>query len=337
MRRAAMILVLLCATTHCVLSIFYVNTSYLNLHDYASGTAPEPFQRRYLMVPLLHWAEQNPLLQSVARRYGRNVPQAEPMTPAKLVCVLAGLLLLNGFGLWTLRASRQLRLRHVWLLWALLLAILYASYGARYEQSLWYPYDIPHVVLFGLATAWILLDCPLAFACAFLIDAPLRETAIFLIPVALAVHWRSRKWLGTLAFCVAFWGVTRAVAYHLYPNGAHQWNAVRWYSMLKPWHLPQLVSIAGFLWLPVWLGAGYLHRRERMALYGASAMMLVTFFFATWNETRAWSEWSFLFAALAALELERAFRAPQATLDDLDTEDREAGSREDYESRTLPA
>jgi hypothetical protein len=62
MRRAAIIFVLLCATTHCVLSIFYVNTSYLNLHDYATGTPPERFQRRFLVVPLLRWAESNHLL-----------------------------------------------------------------------------------------------------------------------------------------------------------------------------------------------------------------------------------------------------------------------------------
>jgi hypothetical protein len=44
-------------------------------------------------------------------------------------------------------------------------------------------------------------------------------------------------------------------------------------------------------------------------LYAASACMVVTFFFATWNETRVWLEWSTLFAALAALELEASFTA----------------------------
>jgi len=311
MRRAAIIFVLLCATTHCVLSIFYVNTSYLNLHDYATGTAPEPFQRRFLMVPLLRWAESNHLLQSAATRFALNVKQPEPMSAAKLACVIASLLFLNGFGMWTIRASRPLGVRHWWLLWALLLAVLYVSYGARYEQPLWYPYDIPHLVLFGLGTTFILVDRPLPFACAFLVDAPLRETSIFLIPVALLIHFRSRKWASIVAVCGFFWLLTRATAYHLYPSGTHQWNGVRWYSMMKPWHLPQLFSIVGFLWLPVWLGVKYLNRRERLALYGSTALMLVTFFFATWNETRAWSEWSFLFATLAAVQLERALEATQ--------------------------
>jgi thiol:disulfide interchange protein len=80
--------------------------------------------------------------------------------------------------------------------------------------------------------------------------------------------------------------------------------------MIKPWHLPQLFSIAGFLWLPVWLAVRYLSKLERLALYGATAMIVATFYFATWNETRAWSEWSVLFAILASVQLERSFASP---------------------------
>jgi hypothetical protein len=107
--------------------------------------------------------------------------------------------------------------------------------------------------------------------------------------------------------CGVFWILIRLLARHLYPLGAHQWNGVHWYSMLKPWHLPQLFSIVGFLWLPVWMGLKYLGRRERLALYGATTLMVITFYFATWNETRVWLEWTTLFATLAALQLERSF------------------------------
>jgi hypothetical protein len=232
------------------------------------------------------------------------------MSPEKLACILVSLILLNAFGLWTIRASERLSIRHWWLLWALLLAILYASYGARYEQALWYPYDIPHLVFFGLATAFILSDRPLPFVAAFLVDAPTRETSIFLIALALIVHLRSKAWRIAVAVCSVIWILIRLLAQHLYPNGAHQWNGLHWYTMIKPWHLPQLFSIAGFLWLPVWLGIKYLTRQERLALYAATAMIFFTFFFATWNETRAWSEWSVFFAILAAVQLERAFASP---------------------------
>ena len=314
MRRVAAIFLLLCATTHCVLSIFYVNTSYLNLHDYASGRAPQPFQRRFLMVPVLRWAESNSLLQTIATRYAVNVPQLEPMTAAKLACIVFSVLLLNGFGLWTIRTSRDLTLKHWWLLWAILLVILYSSYGARYEQPLWYAYDIPHLVLFGFGTVAILSNRPLLFAFAFLLDAPLRETAIFLLPVALLVRFQSRVWRTTAVACGLYWILIRLLAYRLYPLGAHQWNGVHWYSMLKPWHLPQLFSVVGFLWLPVWIGHKYLSQQERLALYGATALMVITFYFATWNETRAWLEWTTLFATLAALQIERAFAKQSLTV-----------------------
>jgi hypothetical protein len=231
------------------------------------------------------------------------------MSAAKLACIIVSLVLLNAFGLWTIRASRQLSIRHWWLLWALLLAILYASFAARYEQTLWYPHDIPHLVLFGMATVFILSDRPLPFVAAFAIDAPMRETSAFLIAVALVVHIRSKAWRVAIAACSVLWVLSRLLAQRLYPNGAHAWNALHGYTMIKPWHLPQLFSIVGFLWLPVWLGLKYLTALERRALYAASAMILLTFFFATWNETRAWSEWCVLFAIFAAVQLERSFAA----------------------------
>ena len=298
MRRFATIVLLLCATTHCVLSIFYVNTSWLDLHRYAEGAAPEPFQRRFLMVPILRWAESNHTLQTAAARYGVNVPQPEPMSAAKLASVLISLVLLNCFGLWTTRVSADLSIRHWWLLWVLVLAILYASYAARYEQCIWYPYDIPHLVLFGIATVFLLTGRPLPFVVAFCFDAPMRETSVFLIALALVVHFRSKPWRIAAGACAAVWTLTRFLAYHLYPSGAHQWNGLHWYTEIKPWHLPQLFSIVGFFWLPVWLGIRHLTRTERLALYAASAMIFFTFSFATWNETRAWSEWTVLFAIL---------------------------------------
>ncbi len=205
MRRFATIVLLLCATTHCVLSIFYVNTSWLDLHRYAEGAAPEPFQRRFLMVPILRWAESNHTLQTAAARYGVNVPQPEPMSAAKLASVLISLVLLNCFGLWTTRVSADLSIRHWWLLWVLVLAILYASYAARYEQCIWYPYDIPHLVLFGIATVFLLTGRPLPFVVAFCFDAPMRETSVFLIALALVVHFRSKPWRIAAGACAAVW------------------------------------------------------------------------------------------------------------------------------------
>ena len=307
MRRAATIFLLLCATTHCVLCIFFVNLSYLDLGRYASGLERQPFQRRLLMVPFLRWAESSAWLQHAAARFTLHLPQYEPMSAAKLACILLSVVMLCALGLGTLRAARKLGLRHDWLPWALLLVILYASYAARFEQALWYPYDLPHLAVFGAATLFVLLDEPAPFLACFTVDCLLRETSIFLLPLALLLYLRSTTWRIVAAVGLVLWGCSQWLARHLYPLGAHQFNAVPWYRMAAPWHWPQLFSIVGFLWIPVWLGRRYLARQQRLALYAASAMMLLTFFFATWNESRAWSEWSVLFAALAALEIEVNF------------------------------
>ena len=306
MRRFATILVLVCATTSCVLSIFYVNTSYLDLSRFANGTERQPFQRRILLVPFVRWAQSNSLLQRLALRFGQNIPQPEPMTAAKLGCVILGILMLAVFGYWTTLVAERLSIRNRWLVWAIILVILYVSYGARYEQTLWYPYDIPHLVLFGIASTFILTDQPLAFVPALLVDAFARETSLYLIVLAVAVHQKSRKWLITAAASLSVWVVAHIIAIHLYPTGAHEWNGLRWYAMLKPWHLPQLLSIVGYMWFPVWLSWGRFAGKERRALLSATTLMLLTFPFATWNETRVWSEWTALFAVLSAIAIERS-------------------------------
>jgi hypothetical protein len=77
--------------------------------------------------------------------------------------------------------------------------------------------------------------------------------------------------------------------------------------MAAPWHWPQLLSIVGFLWIPVWLGVRYLPSKLQLVLYASTAAMLFSFFFSTWNETRVWSGWTVVFAILASTELEAKF------------------------------
>jgi hypothetical protein len=313
MRRAVTLFLLLCATVHCVLSIFTTNVSYLVLSGYAAGLAPRPFQHRLLMIPFLRWAAANSLLNLAAVRYQRFLHPPEPMSAAKLGCALLAIVAVAALGLVSMRLAPRLALRLRWLPWALLLVILYASYAARYEQALWYPYDLPHVALFGLATLFLFTDSPWLFLLCLAPDVFLRETSIFLVPVALAVHGpllrepppRRRAWIIACAAVAALWLCSRLLAQHLYPHNPYEWNAVPWFRMAAPWHWPQIFSIAGFLWIPVLLARRSLTPVQRRALYAATLCMAVTFFFATWNETRAWSEWSMLFALLAARALEQ--------------------------------
>jgi hypothetical protein len=313
-RKASTIFLLLCATVQCVLSIFFVNRSYLDLSDYAAGIAPLPFQHRLLLIPFVKWAQSNHLIQAGAARFVKNLPQYESMTAAKFACMLLGVALLCALGLWTVKVSSRLQVRHWWLIWSLTLAILFASYAARFEQPLWYPYDIPHLVIFGAAVILILLDNPIGFLAALSVDAFIRETSIFLIFVAAVIQFRSRVWRLTLAAGSAVWLFSRWLAHHLYPNNPYQPNGLHWYVMAAPWHWPQVFSIVGFLWIPVWFGVRYLPSKLQLVLYASTTAMLFSFFFSTWNETRVWSEWTVVFAILASTELESKFstRDPSA-------------------------
>jgi hypothetical protein len=304
MRKVTTLFLLLLATTHCVLSIFFVNLSYLDLSQYAAGLEPLPFQRRLLLIPFVRWAQDSHLLAAGASRFSRVLNQYEPLTAAKFGCMLLGVVMVNALGLLSLRFARRLKLRHDWLLWAMFLTILYASYAARFEQALWYPYDLPHMVLFGAATLCLLTDEPLLFLAFMAVDVFVRETAIYLLAVAFLARVGSARWRLVSLTGTALWTASVALARHLYPVSIYNFNAVPWYRMAAPWHWPQVFSIVGFLWIPVLLGRRSLNGTQRIVLYAASLCMLSSFFFATWNETRAWIEWSMLFAALASIELE---------------------------------
>jgi hypothetical protein len=307
MRRVTTLFLLLLATTHCVLSIFFVNLSYLNLPRYAAGLEPLPFQRRLLLIPFVQWAQNSHLLAVGAARFSRVLNQYEPLTAAKFGCMLLGVLLINALGLLSFRFARRLRLRNEWLPWALLLVIVYASYAARFEQALWYPYDLPHLALFGVATLCLLTDEPFLFLMFMAVDVFVRETAIYLLAIAFVARFGSSRWRLVTLLSAAFWIAGNVFARHLYPASVYNFNAVPWYRMAAPWHWPQVFSIAGFLWLPVLMGRRSLNGLQRVILYGASLCMVLTLFFATWNETRVWMEWSMLFAALAAVEIESCF------------------------------
>jgi len=309
MRRAITIFLLLCATTHSVLSIFFVNLSYLDLHAYGAGLSPLPFQRRLLMVPFIHWAQSSAPLAHAAARFTLHLNQYEPLTAAKLGCMLLSLLVVNALGLLTLRYARRFGLRHDWLIWALLIVILDASYAARFEQAFWYPYDLPHLALFGAATLFLLADEPWFCLAAMAADVFTRETSIYLIAVAFLTRFNATRWRVVSVLAAFVWGVSMLLGHELYPYNRVVLNAVPWYRMAAPWHWPQLFSIVGFLWIPVFLGRNDLSKQQRLTLYAASACMVVTLRFSTWNETRVFLEWSTLFATLAAIELQAAFRS----------------------------
>jgi hypothetical protein len=303
-RTAAIAALLLLATAHCVLSIFYTNYSFINLAAYANGHARMPFQDRFFMALVLRATQHSHALLKLVPRFTQHVPAVEPFSVFKLTSLIAALICAIGLGIALVLAARRLKVGRWWMPWSLLLVILYVSYAARYEQPLWYSYDIPHMAIFGLATIFLFIDAPVAFLGAVMLDSLVRETAVFAIVLAFGMRWSQTTWKRVLVIAFVAWGLVMAATRYIYRDnryvGMPRLEQLRY---LLPWHLPQLFSVLAFLPIPVLLARRYLPAMHRRGLYAACLMILATYYFANWVETRAGIEWSTAFAIWAALEL----------------------------------
>lgn len=75
------------------------------------------------------------------------------------------------------------------------LAILYVMYAAYYEKAYWYPWDIPHMLLFGTACLALLEEIHIwLYFPLFLLDVPTRETSVHLLLLAAPVFLRRWGW-----------------------------------------------------------------------------------------------------------------------------------------------
>jgi hypothetical protein len=330
------LILLLLAGAHCTLAIFYNNVSYIHLKMYAVGTERNPFQERVAMIPLLRLAEHSPQLQRVAayldahdRRYpGRNGPEcAEPYTAEKLVCVVVGLLSTMG-ALAVLAALGLRRMRRVW--WmpaAIALAILYASFAARYEQNFWYPYDLPHMLLFGTASLAILTGRPRLLLLCFALDLPFRETSIFLIPLTISFlqqGWKRRQVVTLASAMLLVWAIVRVLVVRPFAHNRSEAGVhvlVNLHSTLFPLNWPAFASVLGFLLLPIWSARRYLPASMQWFLWATLPGLGAMVWFGIWSESRVALEWTMPFAFLAATECYAAFlsvtpngRTPEAIL-----------------------
>jgi hypothetical protein len=318
----AIYLLLLFASVHCARSIFLVNVSLLDLPAYEQGTERMPFQGRVAMIPLLRWAHSSRGMAKAAAFLDASLKKTphmedppEEYTPEKLACMLLGvgsIVAMTFAGVWFGR-------RYLGELWwtppVLTLAMLYVTYAARYEMEFWYPYDLPHFAIFGIACLGVLEGAWVWVLALFLVDTPLRETSIYLVAVVLAVGYGRGKLKPAIALATAMMVVWLPV---------HVWIAHRFAdnpsdtqvsllalkrAILNPLHWPQIASAFGFLWAPLLLGRKWLTRDQRYLLLGAAPCLVVTLLFGIWYETRIWDEWIVPAAALLGTELAGRFMA----------------------------
>ena len=308
---------LILACLQCTRAIFFQNVSWVDLHLYAEGRERMPFQGRVAMMPLLRAAGESRYMGLIAAAIDREARHqvgrrglecAEPFSPEKLASLLAGTLCtLLAVAILFARGRSFGALQ--WLPAVIFLGVLYASYAARYEEAYWYPYDLPHMLIFG-AACLCLLDGPLwMFFPLFVLDLPMRETSVFLIVVAVPVlvrRWRLPKAMPALAVMAALWlavhlAITRAFAQNASETGSRLTLNLK--NLALPLHWPQMASALGFLLIPVLLGRARLPDRYRWFLYWMLPCLLVTAWFGMLIESRIYLEWTMPIAYLASLEL----------------------------------
>ncbi len=293
-------------------TVFYFDDySLLDLYKYETGQAAMPFQGRVSMVPLLRLAHGKPFLVQLGidlkQTQGQFVhSMVVEYKPEKLICYVAGVL--SVFWVVGITACYGWeRFRELWWLPpALYLATLYASYGARADQNLWYPYDLPHAAFFTTGLLALLAGSFWGVAAAFAVNCPTRETATYLIPCVPAVGYARRDLrrystlaAGLFAFRLP---VYLLIAHHFkaIPSdvGLHYHQDA--HAILQPKHLPQVASAVGFLALPVFLWRRLLDRDQHWLLLGTLPGFVFSGVLGIWYETRVWSEWNAIAACLAA-------------------------------------
>lgn len=305
------------ATVQCVRADFLVNETFIHWDLYAAGAEAMPYQGRIAMMPALRAAAHNPTFRALAQRFAETVTigsrHQEPFTVEKVASLIAGVVALGAMMATAFWWSRRRGLKPWWLANVLVLVIACVTLVMRATQNFWYAYDLPHAALFGCAVLFALEGWWVLAGLLFLVDLPMRETSIFLLPIFVGLARLRRAGKGyrdgvALAFAMlVLWGVERlwirrtlgegsgGAAFHLAENMRH---------VLLPHHWPQLFSAGGYLAIPVWLERRRLGRRDRWVLYGALLCLPLDMLFGVWTETRVWLEWTLPLAALAALELE---------------------------------
>ncbi len=316
LKRMILCALLTLATVHCVESIFVDNLSFMNLTSYENGTEQMPFQGRVAMMPVGQWAERSALMKRESAWielrifHGAN-KRLEPFSSSKVAYLTVGMvasLLAVGFGVFI---GRRYLPGVWWLPSALFIYMLYVTYAARADAHYWYPYDLPHFALFGIAAICLLEGWWIAAFLLFLTDLPVRETAVYLVPVAIAMAYARRQWraMGWAAAMLVLWVVVRVLISRHFAGNASD-SRIHWEfwapALRNPYRWGQLASAFGFLLIPFIWGWKYLNREERFFVCGAIPGVLLTALYGVWYETRIWDEWLLPAALLMSFQAVRA-------------------------------
>jgi hypothetical protein len=157
------------------------------------------------------------------------------------------------------------------------------------------------------------------------IAVPNRETAVFLIPSWFYLEWREQRRISAVVYSAAgiaivelwrIWIGRMLHAGHLRYDFPWRNNLM---SIAVPTHWPQLLSVFGFLAIPMWLLRGYVRDVRLRALWISSIPFLAAaLVVGIWRETRIFGELTALAAVTFAIQLEQFTKASSPAAADQD-------------------
>jgi len=292
------------------------NVSYIDLKKYANLEENPPFQNRILMAPVLHAAASSRAFGRVYDAFFRKTV-ASPMDLAISLVNCASLLLLLPATL-SLRRAFGPPSHSTWLAPLLTMIVLSFTYVVRYEQDFMMPYDMLSVFLYTLGLLAIVNRSGWLFLLVMAVGTPNRETVLFLVPVWLWLEWREGRMFSALAYGFlggAIWVAWRVEISHILRSAMAPYDfpwKQNFSSVIFPVHWPQLLSVFGFLAIPMWLLRDNVRDPRLRAMWVATLPFLLSaLVVGVWRETRIFGELSALVGITFAIQLEEIL-APSA-------------------------
>ena len=275
---------------------------------YAHGGIKMPFQARYLMAPVLRLAHGSAAWTSVA-----HVLENSAQSPEQLALQIVDVSGILVAGYVTTKLRRQFAPKPIldWLPKWILMWIVAVTFVTRYEQALYLPYDLPSLAIFSVGLLFAVTGASVPFVMTVILGTYNRETTVFLVPVWLMLHLPDQ----TRRVRIGVAGLTAVVGSLLVKAQIYHWLSASSTGLeiivdanlrtLLPHHLPQTLSVGGYLLWPIlllWRSiADRRIQRIWVALIPFAAAALTV---GLWNETRIFGELSVLVACTAAVLLE---------------------------------
>ncbi|MHB8233235.1 MAG: hypothetical protein ACYDHT_01130 [Solirubrobacteraceae bacterium] len=306
------------ATLQFLRAYFFLVTPDLNAAKYEAGTEKLPFQARMLLSVIMRHATESHFLTRLAGRLGGTLHAPDVLALAIIDC----------FALLLMAAVVQAFYRHLspagrlpWMPYFLLLWMLSATYIVRFQEDIYFPYDLLAASLFTLCVYLSYRRLYLPLLPAFCLACFNRETILMIVPLLLINYLVPRRpvtsrWKEPAAatFMAAFWIAVQCYVHHRYAHNPSDLGiriASNLQFLARPQIWSQIASGGGFL-LPLPFLCWRFLPEPRLRAYALliPAWVAIMCVVGLLPESRIFGELLGLLAVFCTVIFERAYGLP---------------------------